>query len=186
VGDQDGLAVGFEEHEVGFPMSWAGAAVGRFGALGDGNTVLDEAGGRSAFAGAPATFGFGSGKVEPPGAVVGAADLGIDEAIDAFVADPGCRWIAGQPAGDLLGRPAVPQALEHEIAQLAVALQAQSGPAPGFGPLVGIARPVAALLATVAPQLARDRRWRAIQSCRDLADGLPVFMKTGNPAPFFQ
>ena len=33
-----------------------------------------------------------------------------------------------QPAGDLFGRPAVPQAVEHEAAQFAVALQPGSGP----------------------------------------------------------
>ena len=186
VGDQDGLAIGFEEHEVGFPMSWEGPAVGGLGALGDGDTALDGARGRTAFAAAPAAFGFGPGKIVPPGAVVGAADLGIDEAIDAFMADAGCSLVAGQPAGDLFGRPAVPQPIEHEAAQLAVALQARSGPAPGFRLLMSIARLVADLLAPVAPQLARNRRWRAIQSCRDLADGLPVFMKTGNPAPFIQ
>ncbi|HEY8017791.1 MAG TPA: hypothetical protein VIE35_18245, partial [Dongiaceae bacterium] len=77
-------------------------------------------------------------------------------------------------------------AVEHEAAELAVALQARTGPAPGLRLLMSMARPVADLLAPVAPQLARNRRWRAIQSCRDLADGLPVFMKTGNPAPVFQ
>ena len=33
MGDQDGLAIGFEEHEVGFPMSWKArplAASGRW------------------------------------------------------------------------------------------------------------------------------------------------------------
>ena len=33
-----------------------------------------------------------------------------------------------QPAGDLFGRPTVPQAVEHEAAQFAVALQPGSGP----------------------------------------------------------
>ena len=110
--------------------------------------------------------------------------MGIDEAIDAFMADAQGGLVALEPAGDLFGRPAAFQAVEDEAAQFAVAFQPRSAPAPGFRLLMSIAGLVADLLATVAPQLARDRRWRAIQSCRDLAERLPVFMKTGNSAPF--
>ena len=58
-------------------MSWKGAVVGRLGALGDGDAALDGVRGRTAFAAAPAPFGFGPGKVVPPGTVVGSADLGM-------------------------------------------------------------------------------------------------------------
>jgi hypothetical protein len=38
----------------------------------------------------------------------------------------------------------------------------------------------------VAPHLARDRRWRAIQSCRDLPDRAAIGLKAGNLAAVFQ
>jgi hypothetical protein len=56
-----------------------------------------------------------------PGAVVGAADLIIDEAIDALMADAGRGLDAVQPTGDLLGRPAAAEATQDEVAQLGIA-----------------------------------------------------------------
>jgi hypothetical protein len=38
----------------------------------------------------------------------------------------------------------------------------------------------------IALQLARDARWRAIQSCRDLLGRLAGFMKLGNLAPLLE
>jgi len=90
--------------------------------------------------------------------------------------------LLAQAAGDLLGRPAEPKLAKHQPAQPGVALQARACPAPGAGLFVGITRPVADLCTAVALQLARDCRWRAIQSCRDLADRLPSFAKLGNRA----
>jgi hypothetical protein len=43
VGDQDGLAIGFEEHEVGFPMSWEGPALAASGRSAMETTALDGA-----------------------------------------------------------------------------------------------------------------------------------------------
>jgi hypothetical protein len=61
-------------------------------------------------------------------------------------------------------------------------LQARAVPAPGKSLLVGISRLVADLCPGVPLQLASDCRWRAIHSCRDLADRLPSFAKLGNRA----
>src|ERR1700682_4642577 len=96
----------------------------------DGNPVFDEAGGRGSAA-APAAFVLGPRQVIAPGAVIGAADLGVDEAVDAFMADGGRRLLAIEPAGDLLGRPAELEAVQHEGAQLGIALQTRARPAAG-------------------------------------------------------
>src|SRR5271170_7361686 len=102
------------------------------------------------------------------------------------MADGGLAVLAVQPASHLLGRPAAPQAIEDDTTQVLVALQTTAGPPSGPCLLVGVARLIADLDATIALQLARDGRWRAIQSCRDFAERLPVFMKTGNRAALFE
>ena len=134
----------------------------------------------------PAALALGSGQIVAPGAVVSAADLVIDEAVDALVTDAGRRLVAGQPAGDLLGRPAVLEAIEDKFAQLGIALQARARPAAGSGLLLGVGRLVANLHPAIALQLARDARWRAIQSCRDLLDRTAGFVKLGNLAPLLE
>jgi len=112
----------------------------------------------------PATLVLGAGQVVAPGAVVGAADLGVDEAVDALMADGERGLLLLEAAGDLFRGPTVLEAIEDELAQLGVAFQARATPAAGAGLLLGIARLVAELFAAVALQLARDARWRAIQS----------------------
>ena len=156
--DQDCLTVSAEEHEVGFPMSGVGAIARGGGTFDDGNPALDEARGRAAFTPAPAALGFCPGQIVPPGTVAGAADLGMDEAVDAFMADGFAGPLASRPAGDLFGRQAAGEAVEHELAQRVVSFEARPGPAPRPRLLVGIAWLVANLLAPVPSQLARDRR----------------------------
>jgi hypothetical protein len=53
--------------------------------------------------GAPAALVFGAGQVMAPSPVIGAFELGIDEAIDGLVADDLAPSLAGEAAGDLLG-----------------------------------------------------------------------------------
>jgi len=98
----------------------------------------------------------------------------------------GLGCIAPGHLADLLGRPAAFEATQNEGAQIVVAFQTRALPAPGAGLLLGIGGLVADLGAMVAFQLARYCRWRAIQSCRDLPDRLPAFMKAGNRAPVFK
>src|ERR1700730_6409284 len=58
---------------------------------------------------------------------------------------------------------------------------------PGLRALfLGISGLIADLAAMVTLQLTRHARWRAIQSCRDLADRLAGFAKTGNRAALFK
>ncbi len=152
----------------------------------NGNTAFDEVVGGAFAPAMPATPVLASGQVVAPGAVVGAADLGVDEAVNALMADGCGGMLLLEPAGDLLGRPTATKLIEDQGPQLGVAFQTRSGPAPSGSLLLGVARLVADLRATVALQLARDARWRAIQSCRDLADRLAGLMKLGNRAPLLE
>src|ERR1043166_4707088 len=136
--------------------------------------------------GPPAPLVLGPGQIVTPGAIVGAADLGVNEAVDRLVADRGPGLLALEPAGDLLGRPATSQTAENEFAQLGIALQPRPLPAPGGSLFLGVGGFIANLAAMVALQLARNARWRAIQSCRDLADRLAGLVKTGNRAALFE
>jgi hypothetical protein len=68
----------------------------------------------------------------------------------------------------------------------ALAVEAGARPAPRLRLFLGVTCFVADLASSVAPHLARDRRWRAIQSCRDLPDRAPVGLKSGNLASVFQ
>ena len=92
-----------------------------------------------------------------PGEVVGAADLGIDKAVDGLVGDDGAPGLAGEAPGDLLGRAAVGEAGEDLEAQGGVAVEAGAGPAAGAGLLLGIPGPVALGPRAIAPQLPSNR-----------------------------
>lgn len=72
----------------------------------------------------PAALVLGAGQVVAPGAVVGAPHLGVDEAVDALMADGDGGLLLLEPAGDLLGRPTALEAIEHQLAQLCIVLQA--------------------------------------------------------------
>src|SRR3981189_3959723 len=122
--------------------------------------------GRSFWASLRAALVLGSGQVVAPGAIVGAPDLGVDEAVDALMADGGSSLLLLEPAGDLLGRPAARQAVEHEGAQRGIAFQARALPAAARRPLPGVGRVVADLAAAVALQLARQAPWGALPKLR--------------------
>ena len=186
VDGEHGLAVGGKEHEVGFPVAWIEPIGGHSGALMDRRAVLDVQGGATAFAAPPTALALGAGKIVAPGVVLGAGDLGGDEAIDGFMADHGLAVFAGQASGDLLGRPAAGQPVEDLGLKVGIAQQPAPAPAPGFGLLASIGRLVGGRAAGVARQLPRDARWRAIQSCRNLPDRLPADATAGNLAPFLE
>jgi hypothetical protein len=183
---EHGLAVLGEQHEVGLPMAGAGAIGGCWRSFGDGNTAFDEACGAAALAAAQAPLALAARQIVAPAVVFGAGDLGVDEAVDAFVADHLVANLAGKPTCDLLGGPALGQTLEDGTAQVGLAVEAGARPAPRLRLFLGVTCFVADLASSVAPHLARDRRWRAIQSCRDLPDRAPVGLKSGNLASVFQ
>jgi hypothetical protein len=183
---EHGLAVLGEQHEVGFPMPGAVAVGGRRRSFGDGNTAFDEGCGAAAPATAETALALAARQIVPPAVVFGAGDLGVDEAIDALVADHLAAGLACEPACDLLGRPTPGKALEHGASQVGLAFEARARPAPRPGLFLGVTWFVADLVTAIAPHLARDRRWRAIQSCRDLPDRAPLGLKSGNLASVLQ
>ena len=183
---QHRLAVFGEQHEVGFPMT-GGFAVGGGGRpFGHGNTAFNEACGASALPAPAASLALAAREIAAPAVILGAGDLGVDEAVDALVADHLAAGLAGEPAGDLLGRPAAGETLSHGAAQPGLAFEARARPAPRRRLFLGITWFVADLPAAIATYLTRDRRWRAIQSCRDLPDRSPIGLKAGNLASVFQ
>src|SRR4029077_16374716 len=104
----------------------------------------------------------------------------------ALVGDHLASLLAGQPTGDLLGRPAACEPLNDGGSQALITFQARSLPAPCPGLLLGIAGPVPNLPAPVTLQFPRNCLWRAIQSCRDLPDRVVIGRKPGNLASIFQ
>ena len=131
--------------------------------------MLNKGDGAAALAPAAAALGLGAGEKVAPGIVLGAADLGVDETVDRLMGDDGVPGVAGQTPGDLFRGPALLEAGEDLGAQGGVAVEARPAPAAGVRLLVGIARLVALGAGGIALQLPSNRRWRAIQSCRDLA-----------------
>src|SRR5579862_2059867 len=154
---QDLLAVLGEHHKVGLPMA-RGLAIGDLDwALIQRNTAFDEACGTTAPLAATPAFALAAWQIAPPAKVRGASKLGIDEAVDALIGDHLAPVLAGQPAGDLLGRPATAKALQHRAAQAGLPFEASARPAPRSHLLLGIAGFVADLNARIAVQLPRDR-----------------------------
>src|SRR3546814_8832065 len=125
------------------------------GAVVDRGTI---GGARPAALVSPSPLVFGAREVEAPAPVVGAFELGIDEAVDALVADDLMARFAGEAARHLFGRPARREPVEHLPTQGIIAVQPGAGPAPGFGLRLRIGGLVTDLGARVAPQLARDGR----------------------------
>jgi hypothetical protein len=174
------LAVFGEQHQVGFPVAW-GLAIGGVGRpFGHRNTAFDEACGASAASAAEPPLALPARQVVAPAVVLLAGDLGVDEAVDALVANHVVAGFAGQSAGDLLGGPAAGQTIEDSTAQGGLAFEARPRPAPRPGLFLSVTWFVADVAAGVAPQLPRNRRWRAIQSCRDLPDRAAIGAKAGN------
>ena len=182
---EDGLAVGAEEHEVGLPVAGSLAVRGEGWAVDEGTTVGDKGGGAAALAPPPAPFELGPRQIVTPGIVLRAADLGVNEAVDGFVGDDGPAGLAGQTAGHLLGRPALLEAGEDLAAQGGIAVEPGPAPAARAGLLVGVARLIALGARSIAAQLPSNRRWRAIQTCRDLADRGPGGVASGHGTAVF-
>lgn len=171
--DEDGGAGFLGMQQIGLPVSALAAGLDVGGPQIDRDAVLDVLDGPMPAA-PPAAPALGTRQVMAPLVAFGAPDLGIDEPIDALMADPHARVLQRQPAGDLFGRPSHCKAVQHELAQGRLAFHPAAAPAPGPGLGVGIGRLVAYLRSRVPIQLARDRRCRAIQTRSDLPDRVPV------------
>src|SRR5215207_1535240 len=91
-----------------------------------------------------------------------------------------------ESAGHLGRRPALCKPGENLFLQITIAQQSSALPAPALGLLIGVGRLIANLRAAVALKLAHYGRWRAIHSCRDLADCFPGMAKSGNCTALFK
>ena len=91
VSGEDGLAIFSKQHEVGLPVSCLPSGIGGLWPQRDGHTVFDKFRRGPAWTGPSAALVFLSGQIEPPGAVIGAADLGVDEAVNGLIADAARR-----------------------------------------------------------------------------------------------
>ena len=177
------LSVFGEADEIGFPVPGA-APIERLGiAVVNGNTGLDETCGASAAYTTDASFAFAPWQEMTPSEVFCTCDFGVDIAVDGFVADTVVGFISNHAPGDLFGRDAACELPENVGAQLGASGELGAGPASGLGLFVGILRLVSDVASTIALHLARNRRWRAIQSCRDFADGLAFGRASGNLTP---
>ena len=139
---EDGLAIGAEEHQIGFPMARGLAVGGCGGALDEGAAVSHQGGGAATCASA-AAGGFGSGQIVAPGIGFRSGDLSVDKAIDGFVGEDGLPGIAGEAARDLLGGPALLEVGEYRGAEGGIAIQLGPAPPAGAGLLLRIAGLVA-------------------------------------------
>lgn len=183
---EDVVLVFGEAEEVGFPMTWLGSIEGGGIALVHANTAFDEACRAAAALATTSALAFGAREEQPPGEVLGAGDLGVDEAVDGLMGDAVLGFVAEHSSGDLLGRVAAGQLIEDGGLEVWLSGELGAGPASRPGLLVCVGRLVADFSAGVALQLASDRRWRAIQTCRDFPDRLAGLVTAGNLAPVLQ
>ncbi len=121
-----------------------------------------------------------------PAVVLGAPDLSIDEPIDRLIADDLPLVFFVQSTRHLGRRPALAQPSENPVLKIGIAQQSTAFPAPALGLLLCVGRLVAHLSAAVAFELTHYSRWRAIHSCRDLADCFPGLAKSGNRTALFK
>lgn len=112
--------------------------------------------GAAAFVPSIATLGFSTGEIEPPGIVLGSPDLGMDEAIDGFVAD-GCGGILlAHLPGDLFGGETLLEFREDLFTQLVIAFETCAFPTPGLGLSLCVGGLISDLAAAIAIDFARD------------------------------
>ena len=150
---EDGLAIGAEEHQIGFPMARGLAVGGCGGALDEGAAVSHTGGGAAAFAPA-AAGGFGSGQIVAPRIGFCPGDLSVEEPVDGFVREDGAPGVASEAACDLLGGPALLEAGEDRGAQRSVAGQPGAAPPASVGLLLRIPGLVALGVGAIALHLA--------------------------------
>ena len=101
---------------------------------------------------------------------------------------PGCPASRAKRPATCSGEPRGPALLEagKDLGpQGGVAVKAGAAPAAGVGLLVGVARLVALGAGGIACQLPSNGRWRAIQSCRDLAARGAGGVASGHFTPVF-
>src|SRR5258705_3946491 len=111
-------------------MTWDRAIGGCGWPFSHGNPALNELCGAAAAAPAQPALALGARQIAAPAVVLGASNLGVDEAIDALVANHPATSLACEPTGDLLGRPTTGKVLKNGAAQGGLAFEAGGPPAP--------------------------------------------------------
>jgi hypothetical protein len=152
----------------------------------DRYSILDMIHGATAFVSTPTPLALAPGKVMAPAVVLGAADLRVDKPIDRFITDQCASVFLFQASGNLSRRPTLCQSFEHCLLKIGLTQQSTTSPATAFSLLLGVGRLIAQLSAAVALELTGYSRWRAIHSCRDLADCFPGLAKLGKRAALFK
>src|SRR4249919_1828367 len=183
--NQNSLTILGKQHQIPFPVTRLSALVDVGRALLDGDTSLDVINGTAPFASAPPALAFPSRQVVTPTKIVGAPDLSIDEPVDRLIADDLPFAFFLESARHLGWRPALLKPRENFVLKVGLAQQSRAFPAPALSLLVGVGRLIAHLRAAVAFKLAHYSRWRAIHSCRDLADCFPGLAKSGKRTALF-
>src|SRR5215831_2711391 len=184
--DQNRVTILGKKHQVSFPVARLAPLVDVGPAPIDSHASLDTIHHLAASAAMPTALSFSSGKIMPPTVVFGSADLRINKSIDRFIADHGASVFLFQPPSHLSRRPTSSQRCQHRLLKIGSTQQPTSTPMAAFRLLLGIGWLITYLRATVTPKLTRYSRWRAIQSCRDLADCFPGLAFPGNRATLFQ
>ena len=182
---QDRLAIETEEHQVRLPVTRGAAGRRRSRTLAERAAVGHESGRTQGLAAAAAAFRAALGQEVTPGVVLCAADLGVDEPVDGFVGNDAATGVAGQPPGHLFRRPALLEAAEHLGPQHRISIQFGAPPAPRACLLLRVAGLVPQRAGAIAVQLPSNRRWRAIQTCCDLADRGAGSVASGHVTPLF-
>jgi len=81
---EDGLPVAGEHHQVGFPVACDRAVFDVRRPPRDRHPGFDMERGRATLAAPEASFALAARQVAPPAIILGARDLGMNEAVDAF------------------------------------------------------------------------------------------------------
>src|SRR6266511_1184862 len=173
--NQNCLTIFGKQHQIRFPMTVLSSLVDVSRPPIDRHAVLDMIHRATTFVSTPTPLALAPGKIMAPAVVVGAADLRVDKPINRFIADQRASGLLFQASGNLSWRPSLCQTFEHCLLKIGLTQQPTSPPMSAFSLLLGIGRLITHLGAAVALELTGYSRWRAIHSCRDLADCFPAW-----------
>src|SRR6185369_12300603 len=151
----------------------------------DRHAFRDAVNQSATFTSTPTSFAFAPRQVVSPAIVLSPPDLSIDKPIDGLIAD-NPTVLSLEPASDLGWRPASPQSVQNLLLQCGISQQSAASPAAAFRLLFSVGRLIAHFSATVTLELTGYSRWRAIHSCRDLADCFPGVAESGKLTALFK
>ena len=171
---QQGLPAIPEQHQIRLPMPRLHPVHGAPRPLRQHTALRYETGRTSPSPASPPTLELRSRQVMPPSPLVRSPHLPVHEPVDALVREHLPTLLQLKPSTHLLRRHPSLQSSKHHLPQLSVTLQPGPPPSPRPRPLVRIHRLVSLSPRPVPTQLPSNRRWRAIHTCSDLPDRLPL------------